>query len=168
MVVTMDDTSRHFRGTHRCAGKAQASAAAIVLKTDLSQLRKMMKNVSNYQWCRAISGIGLAAAVMAGCASVPAPTEQIAVSKAAVANAVDAGGPEFASAEMRTAQEKLDRANQAMAAQDYERARWLAEQAQVDAQLAAAKARSAKAQKAAYALQEDSRVLREELNRKSK
>jgi hypothetical protein len=105
---------------------------------------------------------------MAGCASVPAPTEQLAVSKAAVANAVGAGGTEFAPAEMRTAQEKLDRANQAMAAKDYERARWLAEQAQVDAQLAVAKARSAKAQKAAYALQEDSRVLREELNRKSR
>lgn len=128
-----------------------------------------MKNVSKYQWCRAMSGIGLAAAVMAGCAtSVPAPTEQIAVSKAAVANAVGAGGPEFAPAEMRTAQDKLDRANQAMSAKDYERARWLAEEAQVDAQLAVTKARSAKAQKAAYALQEDSRVLREELNRKSK
>jgi len=128
----------------------------------------MMKNVSKYQWCRAISGIGLAAAVMAmaGCASVPAPTEQLAVSKAAVANAVGAGGTEFAPAEMRTAQEKLDRANQAMAAKDYERARWLAEQAQVDAQLAVTKARSAKAQKAAFALQEDNRVLREELDRK--
>ena len=127
-----------------------------------------MKNVSKYQWCRAISGIGLAAAVMAmaGCASVPAPTEQLAVSKAAVANAVGAGGTEFAPAEMRTAQEKLDRANQAMAAKDYERARWLAGQAQVDAQLAVAKARSAKAQKAAFALQEDNRVLREELDRK--
>jgi len=130
----------------------------------------MMKNVSKYQWCRAISGFGLAAAVMAmaGCASVPAPTEQLAVSKDAVANAVGAGGPEFAPAEMRTAQEKLDSANKAMAAKDYERARWLAEQAQVDAQVAVAKARSAKAQKAAYALQEDSRVLREELNRKSR
>ena len=127
-----------------------------------------MKNVSKYQWCRAISGFGLAAAVMAmaGCASVPAPTEQLAVSKAAVANAVGAGGTEFAPAEMRTAQEKLDRANQAMAAKDYERARWLAEQAQVDAQLAVTKARSAKAQKAAFALQEDNRVLREELDRK--
>jgi Domain of unknown function (DUF4398) len=127
-----------------------------------------MKNVSKYPWCTAISGIGLAAAVLAGCASVPAPTEQVAVSKAAVANAVGAGGPEFASVEMRAAQEKLNGANQAMAAEDFERARWLAEQAQVDAQLAVAKARSAKARQAANALQEDSRVLREELDRKNK
>jgi hypothetical protein len=127
-----------------------------------------MKNISTYPWHRAMSGIGLAAVLMAGCASVPAPTEQLAVSKAAVANAVDAGGPEFAPAEMRTAQEKMDGANQAMAAKEYDRARWMAEQAQVDAQLAGSKARAAKAHKAALAVQEDSRVLREELDRKSK
>jgi ABC-type phosphate transport system auxiliary subunit len=69
---------------------------------------------------------------------------------------------------MRTAREKLDRANVAMGAKDYEQARLLAEQAQVDAQLAVTKARSSKAQKAAAALQEDSRVLREEINRKAK
>jgi hypothetical protein len=127
-----------------------------------------MKRISMYRWYRVMGGAGLAAAVMAGCASVPAPTEQLAVSKAAVANAVDAGGPELAPVEMRTAQEKLDRATQAMAAKDYDRARSLAEQAQVDAQLAGSKARSAKAQKAALAVQDDSRALREELDRKSK
>jgi len=127
-----------------------------------------MRNVSKYRWSRATRAIGLASAVMAGCASIPAPTEQLAVSKAAVTNAVDAGGTEFAPAEMKTAQDKLDRANQAMAAKDYESARSLAEHAQVDAQLASTKARSAKAQKAALAVQEDSRVLREELDRKRK
>ena len=115
-----------------------------------------------------MGAIGLATAVIAGCASIPAPTEQLAVSKAAVANAVDAGGTEFAPAEMKTAQDKLDRANQAMAAKDYESARLLAEHAQVDAQLASTKARSAKAQRAALAVQEDSRVLREELDRQRK
>ena len=129
-----------------------------------------MKNLANYSWCRAMSGIGigLAAAVVAGCASVSAPTEQVAVSKAALANAVRAGGPEFAPAEMRTAREKLDSADKAMTEKDYQRARWMAEQAQVDAQLAVAKASSAKAQRAALAVQEDGRVLREELNRKSR
>ena len=43
----------------------------------------------------------------------------------------------------------------------------LANQAQVDAKLAQSKADSAKAQLAANALQEDIRVLREELNRAS-
>ena len=55
-----------------------------------------------------------------------------------------------------------------MATKDYLRARYLVEQAQVDAQLAGAKARSAKAQKAAFTVQEDSRVLQQEIDRKTK
>jgi hypothetical protein len=54
-----------------------------------------------------------------------------------------------------------------MVAKDYKRADDLANQAQVDAKLAQSKADSAKAQLAANALQEDIRVLREELNRAS-
>ena len=114
-----------------------------------------------------MSGIGFAAVVIAGCASVPPPTEQIAVSKQAVSNAISAGGNEFAPADMRAAQDKLDRAIQAMTAEDYKKARLLAEQAQVDAQLAAARARSAKAEKAAATVQEGSEVLRQEIDRKS-
>jgi hypothetical protein len=129
---------------------------------------KTMKKISKHQqWYRTMSGVGFAALVIAGCASVPPPTEQIAVSKQAVSNATSAGGNEFASADMRAAQDKLDRAIQAMTAEDYKNAQLLAEQAQVDAQLAAAKARSAKAQKAAATVQEDSRVLRKEIDRKS-
>lgn len=126
-----------------------------------------MKNISKHQWNLAMSGIGFAALTIAGCASIPPPTEQIAVSKAAVANAASAGASEFAAADMRAAQEKLDRAIQAMTAEDYQTAQALAEQAQVDAQLAATKARSAKAQKAAVTVQEDSEILRKELERKS-
>ena len=91
----------------------------------------------------------------------------MAVSKMAVSAAVSAGGNEFAPAEMRAAQDKMDRATQAMTAEEYEKAQLLAEQAQADAQVAAAKARSAKAQKAAVTMQEDSSVLRKELDRKS-
>jgi hypothetical protein len=112
--------------------------------------------------------LGSALWLFAACASVPAPTQQIALSTAAVANAVSAGGPEWAAPEMRLAREKLDRANAAMATKDYEQARMLAHEAQADAQLAAAKSRANKAQKAADVMQEDSRVLAEELDRKSK
>jgi hypothetical protein len=55
-----------------------------------------------------------------------------------------------------------------MSDNDYVRARQLAEQAQVDAQLAEATARSAKEQKSADALQESNRVLREEIERNTK
>jgi len=127
-----------------------------------------MKNSSGYKWYRPISVIGCAAVVIVGCASIPPPTEQIAVAKSALASAASVGGSEYASVEMSAAQEKLDRAHQAMEKEDYENARWLAEQAQADARLAEKKAQSAKAQKAANVIQDDIRVLREEINRKSK
>jgi len=116
-------------------------------------------------------GVTVAVAIfMAGCAStptIPAPTEQMAVSRAAVNNASSAGGNEFAPLQLKSAMEKMDAAERAMGEKNYVRARELAEQAQVDAKLAEAAARSAKAQKAADALQEDNRVLRKELDRKA-
>lgn len=108
---------------------------------------------------------GAAAAILiAGCAGAP-PTEQMAVSKVAVSSATSAGGNEFAPLPLRSAMEKMDAAEKAMTEEDYPLARQLSEEAQVDAQLAAATARAAKAQKAASALQEDNRVLRKEIDR---
>ena len=57
------------------------------------------------------------------------------------------------------------RANQALAARDYKLARELAIQAQADAKLAQSKAVSAKATTASTQLNEDLRVLREEVDR---
>ncbi len=104
--------------------------------------------------------------LMVGCTSLKTPaTADVAVSKAAVDNAVAAGGVEFAPIEMTLAREKMTRANAAMADKNYELAIQLANAAQADAKLAQSKAESAKAQAAANALQDDIRVLREELNR---
>lgn len=89
----------------------------------------------------------------------------MAVSKVAVSNASSAGGNKFAPLQIKSAMDKMDGAERAMVAEDYVLARQLAEQAQVDAQLAAATARSSKAQKAANALQEDNRALRQEIDR---
>ena len=127
-----------------------------------------MNRLSSYQRYLAVGAIGCLAVAIAGCGSIPPPTEQMAVSKAALANAVSAGGNEYAPVEMRTAQEKMDRANRAMEKEDYENARWLAEEAQADARLAEKKAQSAKAQKAASVMQDDLRALREEIDRKGK
>ena len=106
--------------------------------------------------------------LVAGCATVPPPNEQVAVAKAAIANAVSAGATATAPAELQAAREKLDQANQAMTAKDYAHARVLAEQAEVDAQLAAAKARAVKAEQAAATTEEQNRVLKEEMMRKSR
>jgi hypothetical protein len=59
-------------------------------------------------------------------------------------------------------------ANKAMADKNYPLAQDLATQAQADAKLAQGKANSSKAKAAADALQDDVRVLREELDRTSK
>ncbi|MTW03282.1 DUF4398 domain-containing protein [Duganella ginsengisoli] len=109
---------------------------------------------------------GLAVMLLAGCASQKAPaTADVAVSRAAVESAVSAGAADAAPAEMMSARAKVQEANQALAAKDYQRARDLAMQAQADAKLAQSKAGSAKASAAADALQENIRVLREELER---
>jgi hypothetical protein len=105
--------------------------------------------------------------VLAACASTPPPIDNIALAKSAIANAVSAGGNEFAAVEMRTAQEKMEMANRAMTKQEYDQAKIYATEAEVDARLAEKKAQSAKAQKAAATTQEANRVLREEINRKS-
>ncbi|MFA6311663.1 MAG: DUF4398 domain-containing protein [Sterolibacterium sp.] len=114
--------------------------------------------------------VGAAAAVLTvGCSSLKTPaTANVAVSSAAVENAASAGGAEFAPVEMNSAREKMSLANKAMAGKNYKLANELATRAEADAKLAQSKANSAKAQTAANALQDDIRVLREELNRNSK
>ena len=107
-----------------------------------------------------------ALAVLAGCSSLKTPvTADVAVSNAAVDNAAGAGAAELAPEEMKSARDKMMRANQALAAKDYKLARDLADQAQVDAKLAQSKANSAKATQASDALNADIRAMREELDR---
>jgi len=116
-----------------------------------------------------LAGAAALAALLAlgGCASpnrAPAAAD-VAVSKNAVANAVQAGAAELAPAEITAARAKMMRASEALAAKDYKLARELAVQAQADAQLAQSKANSAKATAASDALNEDLRVLRQEVDR---
>ncbi|NOT10384.1 MAG: DUF4398 domain-containing protein [Methylococcaceae bacterium] len=129
-----------------------------------------MKNFYYAKSNKILHGLGITAAAvifLSGCASIPAPTEQMAVSRAAVSSASSAGGNEFAPLPLKSAMEKMDSAELAMTEKNYLLARRLAEQAQVDAQLATATARSFKAQKAASALHEDTRVLQQEIDRKT-
>jgi len=118
--------------------------------------------------CRVLPGTSVAVASMAlvaACASVPPPTEQMAVSRAAVGDAVSAGAADYAAIDLRNAQIKLDAAGAAINSRDYEQARRYAEEAEVDAKLAATRARSAKAQRAVAEVNESLRVLRDELAR---
>ena len=137
----------------------------------IQQMENMMKNLNyprSHQILRGIVVSVAAAVITAACASAPPPIEQMAVSRAALNNANSAGANEFAPIQLKSAVDKMQGAEQAMTAKDYPLALQLAEEAEVDAKLAGLTARSIKAQKAADAVQEDSRVLRKEIDRQTK
>ncbi len=132
--------------------------------------KKMMKNfcrIKSRQTMRTVGVTAIYAILITGCASIPAPTEQMAVSRTAVSNALSLNSNELAPIQLKSAMEKMDAAERAMTEKNHELARQLAEQAELDAKLAGTMSRSAKAQKAVDALQEDSRVLRQEIDRQA-
>ncbi len=111
-----------------------------------------------------LCGLGLVLSV--GCSSLKTPaTANVAVSNAAVENAVGAGGSQYAPVEMNAARSKLALAREALARKDYKLAISLADQSKADAKLAQGKANSSKAKAAAEALDDDIQVLREEIQR---
>ena len=107
------------------------------------------------------------ALLLAACSSIPPPREQMAVSKAAVERASGPAGSD-APVELSLARDKLERANLAMGREDFLEARQLAEQAEADATLAEAKARSIRAAGALQEVRESIRMLREEMSRRAR
>jgi hypothetical protein len=105
--------------------------------------------------------------VLAGCATAPMPTEQLAVAEAAVQRANTTSTQEAAPAELATAVGKLARARSAVTAGDAVLARRMADEATVDAQLAEQHAQAGRAALAARESENAARVLREEINRKT-
>ncbi|MFN2257712.1 MAG: DUF4398 domain-containing protein [Desulfuromonadaceae bacterium] len=104
--------------------------------------------------------------VMSGCATkVPVPEKQITLASQSIAQAESSGAVEFAPVELKSARQKLSQAELAMGKNENLKAKQLADEAMVDANLAEAKARSAKSQKVVEELKESIRVLREEMNR---
>jgi hypothetical protein len=109
----------------------------------------------------------VAALVTAGCVTTPIPNEQIAVAKASVQRAEQAGAPELAPLEMAAARDKLARAEKAAADRDAQPATQLAEQANADAQLAEANAQAQRSHKAAVEFDANLQALRQESLRSS-
>jgi hypothetical protein len=90
--------------------------------------------------------------VLAACASVPAPLQEVADAERAVQAAADADAGILAPAEFEKARGKLDAAKAALQAQQHLQARQLAEQAMVDAELAGITARTEEAERSAAAI----------------
>lgn len=107
----------------------------------------------------------LTLSIMACATKIPAPTQEIALSRAAIEAATRSGAAELAPSELNIATQKQAMADAAMAQEQYDRALMLSNEVLVDARLAEAKARSTRANRAAGEIREDGRVLRQEINR---
>jgi hypothetical protein len=101
---------------------------------------------------------------LGACSTAKPPREAMAVSRAAVEQATGLAAAE-APTELANARIKLQRADDAMARKEYERARRFAEEAAADAALAEAKARDARATRALEEVQQSIRELRAQLSR---
>lgn len=111
------------------------------------------------------SALVLLAASMAACSSMPAPKTEMALSESAVKGAEMAGAREHAPLELRRANEKLDKAKNAIIAEDYETAKRMAEQATVDAALAESKSDSMQSKLALQEIKDSIALMREEISR---
>jgi hypothetical protein len=105
--------------------------------------------------------------MLAACASVPPPHQQIGAARAMVSQAAQTAALE-APLELATAQGKLAHAEQAMKREDYRSARIYAEQAEVDAKYAWTVAENVRAQRAAVEVSQGISTLRQELERRTR
>jgi hypothetical protein len=128
---------------------------------------RQLMNSGNFARATVRPLIWLAVLAVAGCASMPVPSEQMAVAAAAVQRANTSGTGANAPGELQVALGKLASAQEAVARKDYARARQLAEQAEVDARVAELHAQSTRSVAAAQESQDAARALREEINRKT-
>jgi hypothetical protein len=104
---------------------------------------------------------------LAACASGPAADDEIAAAEVGLTEANDAGAAERAPAALALAQDKLERARRAAAAGDNTQAARLADQALVDAQLAAAQSRSEVAREHAEQLRTSIEELRDQVGERT-
>lgn len=102
----------------------------------------------------------------AACSTTPPPREQLAVSRQAIDDAQAAGAARHAPVELASARDKFEAAQRAANDEQNVQARMLAEQAEADAALAAARARSTQSKQAVAEVRESIRTLREELDRR--
>jgi type IV pilus biogenesis protein CpaD/CtpE len=108
-----------------------------------------------------------ASAVLAGCSTTPPPIAEMAAAKAAVERA-EQPAARHAPDELLAAQRKLTAAQAALRSEDFERARRLAEEAEMDARLALAIAESTQARQSLEQVREGIATLKQELQRRQR
>lgn len=105
-----------------------------------------------------------AAALLAGCGSAPVPREQLAVSQASIQAAQTAGAPELAPVELERAKEKYAMAVAAAKERQFVVARKLADEADVDAQVARTKAQAERSRRSADEVRAGLKTLQQQLD----
>lgn len=139
--------------------------------------KTMLRLFAHIQWLsvtwvkarvRVISGFfGITAfLLLSACASTPVPPNQaLQAAELAIANADQARVADYASLELRSAREKLTAARAAVQEENMVQAKRLAEQAQVDAELAIVKTDAIKAQRVNEELQKSIDAMKQEMQR---
>lgn len=119
-----------------------------------------VNGIRNALWCAIAFGI-------VACASAPMPTDKLAVAKSAVERAEKAQAAQFAQVELNTARNKLAAAQAAADKHDADVAARMADQAEVDAQLAEYTARAKQQEQLVEQMDAGLRDLRNEAQRNS-
>src|SRR5262249_54741934 len=119
-----------------------------------------INGMRNAAWCAVAFGI-------VACASTPMPTDKLAVAKTSGQPAEQAQAAQFAQVELTTARSKLAAAQAAADKHDADVAARMADQADVDAQLAEATARAKQQQQLVDQMEASLRDLRNESLRNS-
>ena len=114
-----------------------------------------LNGIRNALWCVLAFGI-------VACASTPMPADKLALAKSSVDRAEQAQAAQFAQVELTTARNKLAAAQSAADKRDAELAARMADQAQVDAQLAEFTARAKQQEQLANQMDQSLRDLRQE------
>lgn len=100
--------------------------------------RKIMRRQKALLWIWPVTAL----MIVSGCSIAKPPTDALTNAELSLREASEARADELAPGDIKVAKEKLEKSKQAMAAEKYDEARRLAESAQVDAELAQAKAES--------------------------
>jgi hypothetical protein len=124
-------------------------------------------NLRLSEMCTRLAALTSAAIWLSACAANPVADEKIAVAKASLQRAEQAGAPQAAPLEHAAARDKLARAEKANADHNLKPANELAEQANVDAQVAEATAQQQRSHKAAAEFDASIEALRQESVRSS-
>ena len=119
-----------------------------------------VSGIRNALWCVIAFGI-------VACASAPMPSDKLAVAKSAVERAEQAQAAQFAQVELTTARNKLAAAQAAADKHDADVAARMADQAEVDAQLAEYTARAKQQEQLVDQMDAGLRDLRNEAQRNS-